>query len=73
MQVTQLRLQGLRPRKSRLRQKMVGIPNMVDPMSGKVFNVATGYNAYWTGDGYIYGTYRTDRSPKFGLHKLQDL
>ena len=50
-----------------------GRQNMVDPMSGKVYNVETGYNAYWAGDGYIYGTQNYDRSPKIGLHKLNDL
>lgn len=47
--------------------------NMVDPMSGKVYNVETGYNTYWAGDGDIYGTQNYDRSPKIGLHKLNDL
>ncbi len=50
-----------------------GRQNMVDPTSGKIHNVETGYNAYWAGDGYIYGTQSYDHSPKLGLHKLNDL
>ncbi len=50
-----------------------GRQNMIDPESGKAYNVEAGYNAYWAGDGYIYGTQSYDRAPKLGLHKLNDL